>query len=154
MTLECVLLVGLQGAGKSTLYRQRFAETHALVSMDLYPSARHKSSRLLRELGHALDAGRSVVLDNTNPTMEVRAPLIAAAIARGARLVAYHVDVTVDEARARNQSRQGRARVPDVAIFATAKKLEPPRHAEGFAAIYRARLGPTGFDVEEIDPEP
>ena len=70
--LECVILVGLQGAGKTTLYRQRFAASHAHVSMDLFPNARHKSARLLRELARALDDGRSVVVDNTNPTPEVQ----------------------------------------------------------------------------------
>ena len=70
---ECIILVGLQGAGKTTLYRQRFAASHAHVSMDLFPNARHKSARLLRELARALDEGCSVVVDNTNPTAEVRA---------------------------------------------------------------------------------
>jgi hypothetical protein len=46
---ECIVLVGLQGAGKTTLYRQRFGASHAHVSMDLFPNARHKSARLLRE---------------------------------------------------------------------------------------------------------
>src|SRR4029453_16519573 len=113
---ECIILVGLQGAGKTTLYRQRFAASHAHVSMDLFPNARRKSARLLRELARALDDGRSVVVDNTNPTPEVRAPLIAAALARGARVIGYSVEATPDEALARNRMRAGKARVPDVAI--------------------------------------
>jgi predicted kinase len=32
MTIELVLLVGLQGSGKSSFYRTYFAESHALVS--------------------------------------------------------------------------------------------------------------------------
>ena len=28
--IECIILVGLQGAGKTTLYRQRFAASHDL----------------------------------------------------------------------------------------------------------------------------
>ena len=53
----CIILVGLQGAGKTTLYRQRFAASHAHVSMDLFPNARHKSARLLRELARASTTG-------------------------------------------------------------------------------------------------
>ena len=33
--MEAVILCGLQGSGKTTLYRDRFIETHVRVSMDL-----------------------------------------------------------------------------------------------------------------------
>ena len=33
--VQAVILCGLQGSGKTTLYRDRFLETHARVSMDL-----------------------------------------------------------------------------------------------------------------------
>ena len=147
---ECIVLVGLQGAGKTTFYRQRFAASHAHVSMDLFPNARHKSARLLRELARALDDGRSVVIDNTNPTPEVRAPLIAAALARGVRVIGYFVEATPDEALARNRLRAGKARVPDVAILSTAKRLQPPHRSEGFEWLYRARSGEDGFQITEI----
>jgi predicted kinase len=151
-TVECVILVGLQGAGKTTLYRQRFADTHAHVSMDRFPSARDKQARLMRELVEALDAGRSVVVDNTNPTPEVRAPLIAAARARGAEVVGYYVEATTREAVARNARREGKARIPDVGIFATARRLVPPAPAEGFDRLYRARMADDGsFAIAEWD---
>ena len=148
---ECIILVGLQGAGKTTLYRQRFAASHAHLSMDLVPNARHKSARLLRELARALDDGRSVVVDNTNPTAEVRAPLIAAAVSRGAQVIGYSVEATPGEALARNRMREGKARVPDVAIFSTARRLQRPRRSEGFARLYRACPGEDGaFQITEI----
>ena len=33
--MEAVVLCGLQGSGKTTLYRDRFLETHVRLSMDL-----------------------------------------------------------------------------------------------------------------------
>ena len=148
---ECIILVGLQGAGKTTLYRRHFADSHAHVSMDLFPNARHKSARLLRDLAQDLDAGRSVVVDNTNPTAAVRAPIIQAARDRGAHVVGYYVEATTREAVARNRQREGRARVPDVGIFATAKRLEPPVPTEGFDRLYRARAQDDGsFQIDEI----
>ena len=33
--MEAVILCGVQGSGKTTLYRDRFLETHARVSLDL-----------------------------------------------------------------------------------------------------------------------
>ena len=78
-----------------------------------------------------LDDGRSVVVDNTNPTAEVRAPLIAAAVSRGAQVIGYSVEATPGEALARNRMREGKARVPDVAILSTARRLQRPRRSEG-----------------------
>ena len=33
--MEAVIFCGLQGSGKTTLYRDRFMETHVRISMDL-----------------------------------------------------------------------------------------------------------------------
>ena len=33
--MEAVILCGVQGSGKTTLYRDRFLDTHARISMDL-----------------------------------------------------------------------------------------------------------------------
>lgn len=138
--MELVIFVGLQGSGKSTLYRTHFAETHVHVSKDNFPNARHRDRRQALLIEEALRAGRSVVVDNTHPTRSDRAGPIALARAYGARVVGYYFDTSVNECLARNRARQGRARVPDVAIFATAKKLERPALDEGFDALYRVRL--------------
>lgn len=143
--MEVVLLVGLQGAGKSTLYRERFAATHAHLSMDLWPSARRPRARLHRELEAALAAGRDVVCDSTNVRREERAPLLALAKRHGARVRAILIDATVGEAKGRNALRTGRARVPDVAIHATRARWEEPTADEGFDAIDRVRLADNGF---------
>jgi predicted kinase len=151
---ECVILIGLPASGKTTFYGQRFAASHAHVSMDRLPNARSKAARMTAELTRALDANRSVVVDNTNPTIAVRAPLISLARARGAQIVGYYFEATTREAVARNSRRAGRARIPDVGIFATAKRLQPPSRAEGFDRLYRVRALEDGaFDVEEMGAE-
>jgi predicted kinase len=142
--MELVLLIGLQGSGKSSFYRERFAETHALVSKDLMPHARRRDTRQQRLIQEALAAGRSVVVDNTNPTPESRAPLIALGKARGARVVGYSFESRIEDCLARNARRVGRARVPEVALFATRKVLRWPTRAEGFDALYFVRLTPEG----------
>src|SRR5262245_35708054 len=76
--VELVIFMGLQGAGKSTFYRERFATTHAHVSLDRLRNStsrpRHRQSELVAQ---ALAAGQSVVVDNTSPGPADRAPLIA-----------------------------------------------------------------------------
>jgi predicted kinase len=134
--LECVLLVGLPGAGKTTFFRERFAATHVHVSKDLWPNAAGREARQRRLVEASLAGGRSVVVDNTNPTPADRAPIIALAHAHGAAVVGYFFDVSTRAAVARNRAREGRARVPDVAIFTVAKRLVVPSAAEGFDRLF------------------
>jgi hypothetical protein len=44
----------------------------------------------------------------------------------------------------RNAGRAGRARVPDVAIFAARRRLVPPDASEGFAAAFEVTPAPGG----------
>jgi predicted kinase len=151
VSLECVVLVGLPGAGKTTFYQQRFAATHRHVSKDLWPNAAGRDARQPRAIADALAEGASIVVDNTNPTRAERAAIIASARAHGARVVGYFFDVTTREAVARNAGRTGRAKVPNVAVFTAAKRLEPPALDEGFDHLFRLQLAPDRtFTITEI----
>jgi predicted kinase len=130
--LEVVVLVGLPGSGKTTLYRERYAATHVHVSRDLLKNASNAPRRQEALIVDALAAGRSVVVDNTHPRRADRAAVIAIARRHGARVVAVHLAAPTRVCLARNAQREGAARVPPVAIFAAAKRLEPPTAEEGF----------------------
>lgn len=127
-----VIFVGLPAAGKSTHYFAHFAATHVHVSKDLLP----RGARQEPLIDTALAAGKSVVVDNTNPSAAIRAPLIALGRRHGARIVAYFFEADVKTLLVRNRQREGKARVPNVAIFATRKKLVPPSYDEGFDEIH------------------
>jgi predicted kinase len=150
--MELVIFVGLQGAGKTSFYRERFAATHVHVSKDLFPSPRDRSARQRREIEAALGAGRSVVVDNTNPTPADRAPLVEHARMHGARVVCYWFEAAPAECLARNATRAGRARVPPAAIFATHGRLVAPTLDEGFDALYHVRVAADGSAVVSDGP--
>jgi predicted kinase len=146
--LTLVILVGLQGAGKTTFFRRHFDEGYSHISMDLLRNNRHPARRQLELLREALAAGRSAVVDNTNPTVADRAALIALGRECGARVVGYSFDPDVRGSLARNRERDGKGRVPDVAIFATRKRLQRPTYAEDFDELHAVRIGPDGtFEV-------
>jgi predicted kinase len=137
---EVVIFVGLQASGKSSFFRERFAATHEHVSKDLFRNNRDRNRRQAQLIESALGRGASVVVDNTNPTAGDRQPLIQLGREFGTKVVGYYFDSTVRQCIGRNRRRTGKDRVPDVAIFATAKKLERPSYSEGFDELFRVRL--------------
>jgi|SRR5687768_5492564 len=148
--MECVILIGLPASGKSTFVGERFAATHALVSKDAMRN-RQPQRRQEQLIAEALAAGRSVVVDNTNPRVADRAPIIAIARRFGADVAGYFFPTEAQVALRRNRARQGRDRVPDVAVFVAKKRLEPPTYGEGFDHLFTVivKEETRAFDVHE-----
>ena len=153
---ECVIFVGLPASGKTTFYQRRFAGTHQHISKDLWPTAANKDRRQAEMTRQALSKGVSVVIDNTNPSLADRAPVMAIAREYGARVIGYYFTATTREAVGRNRGREGKARVPDVAIFTRAKRMVRPTLAEGFDELYAVAIDSGGdFSVQPMsDPFP
>jgi predicted kinase len=145
--MEMIVFTGLQGSGKSSFFRERFASTHVHISKDHFPNARNRDRRQEQLIREAARKQQSVVVDNTNPDIESRTPLIRLGRELGMELVCYAFDVDVKACYERNALREGKAKVPDVGFFATLKKLQPPTHAEGFDQIFRVRLKDKEFEV-------
>ncbi len=148
--LELVILVGLQASGKSTFFRERFAATHEHVSKDLFRNNRNRNRRQVQLIEAALKEGSPVVVDNTNPTVEDRLTLIELGRRFGARIIGYYFESDTRRCVGRNRRRIGKERVPDVAIFATAKRLVAPSYSEGFDELFRVRI--TDDSAFEVDP--
>jgi predicted kinase len=148
--VELVLFIGMQGSGKSSLYKERFYATHLRLSRDMLKT-RHRERRLL---GVCLETQQRVVVDNTNPRRADRADYIRMAKAANFRVIGYYFKTTVQAALARNEQRSGLAKIPRVGLFTTYKRLEPPAVEEGFDELYCVILtGENGFAVEVATAE-
>jgi len=143
--MEAVILIGIQGTGKSSFYQEQFFHTHVRINLDML-----KTKHRIRLLFNAcLEAGQSFVLDNTNVTKEVRAKFIAPSKAAGFRVVGYYFRSDIASALMRNSERVSSARIPDVGVLGTYKQLEIPELREGFDALYYVQIDPAGkFQVE------
>ena len=128
-------MVGLQGCGKSTWVRDNLAQTHVVVSKDHWPNAKNREARQQRMVAEHLAAGRSVVVDNTNPRREDRAGVLDLARAAGVPARAVWLDVPFQICLDRNLAREGRARVPVAGLLRTRRLLVPPSLDEGFVRV-------------------
>jgi predicted kinase len=124
--MEAILLVGIQGSGKSTFYCQAFFDTHLRISLDQLRT-RQREQRLLE---FCLETRQPFVVDKTNVTREERARYIEAARAAGFQVAGFFFLPDPQGAFQRNQQRE--RRVPPAGLFGTLKRLQPPVLAEGF----------------------
>lgn len=134
--MQLILLIGLPASGKSTFYRERFAHTHRLVSKDLLRNNKRKNRRQMRLLEEAFEAGEPVVLDNTHPSVQARAPWLEWAHSKGWETVGYYLSASLDECKRRNAQRPQQTWVPDVGFFTILRELERPSLKEGFHKLY------------------
>lgn len=138
--MEAVILVGIQGSGKSTFYLRRFFQTHVRISLDLLKT-RYREQVFLSA---CLLAKQPFVVDNTNVLAAERARYIPVAKEAGFRVVGYFFEPDVRAAIARNQQRSGRAVVPVKGILGTRKRLQVPQAEEGFDELYRITIDAEG----------
>jgi predicted kinase len=147
--VEVVIFVGLQGAGKSTLYKERFFTTHVQVNLDMLKT-RHREKRLVQT---CIETGQPFVVDNTNPTRAERAVYIRAAKEAGFRVVGHYFQSRVEDCKRRNGQRPADQQVPLKGILGTAGRMELPGRAEGFDALHYVRIDGDAFVVEEWSDE-
>src|SRR5215210_357026 len=132
--MEAIVLCGLQGSGKTTLYRDRWLETHVRISMDLLRTRAREAALL--EL--CLSTRQPFVVDNTSPAPADRRRYVAPAREAGFRVVGWLVDADPVEALGRNALRQGKRRIPERGVLGTAKRLIRPVPEEGFDELWHA----------------
>ncbi|MBH8575725.1 ATP-binding protein [Nostocaceae cyanobacterium CENA369] len=148
--MEAIIFIGIQGAGKSTFYRDRFFNTHIRINLDMLKT-RHREQIFLQA---CLEAKQPFVVDNTNPTVEERKRYITPAKAKGFQVVGYYFQSELEECKKRNSQRNSEQIVPIIGLLATYKKLVLPSWQEGFDALYSVKTNLNySFIVEEWQSE-
>ena len=143
--MEAVIFVGLQGAGKSSFYKERHFATHLRLSLDMLKT-RHRERRLLQACVEAL---QPFVVDNTNPTRAERRVYIRAAREAGFRVIGYYFRSRVEDCMRRNEARPEGRRVPLKGLLGTAGRMELPSLEERFDGLHYVRIDETGGFVVE-----
>jgi len=153
---EVVIVMGIQGAGKSTHVDAYVDAGYQRLNRDLEGG---KLQDLIPKLDDLLsnDAKR-VVLDNTYPSFSSRYPVIRTAHAHGVPVHCIHMATPIDEAMVnivnRMLDRYGRLLSPDE-MKKMAKEdpnLPPPAAVARYAASFEAPRLTEGFSVIEVTP--
>lgn len=148
--MEAVIFVGLQGSGKSTFYQQTFFHSHMRINLDML-KRRSREEHLIQA---CLDTGQAFVVDNTSLTRASRFHYIQQAQLNSFNVIGYYFRADVNRSLAWNNQREGKARVPDVAILGAYKKLEIPSYDEGFDTLYYVTVDDSNqFVVSDWQPE-
>jgi predicted kinase len=138
--MEAIILIGIQGAGKTTFYRERFFDSHLRISLDMLRT--RERERLL--VATCVTSQQRFVVDNTNVTRAERAVYLTAARAGHFRSIGYFFRAGLRDALRRNAQRRGRSAIPVAGVAATAKRLEPPHPDEGFDELYQVEVDDRG----------
>lgn len=146
--MDAVIFIGLQGAGKSTFYKDRFFRTHVRISLDLLRT-HHRERIFLRT---CLETGQRFVVDKTNVTRAQRSVYVTAAKDAGFRVIGYYFRSSVEECLLRNAIRAAEERVPDKAILGTYNQLQLPAPEEGFDALFYVHIEQGRFLIKEWQP--
>ncbi|HZL37107.1 MAG TPA: AAA family ATPase [Tepidisphaeraceae bacterium] len=141
--MNAIIFCGIQGAGKSTFFRERFFDTHIRINMDMLRT-RYREDLLLRA---CIEGKQPFVVDNTNPTAEERGKYIVPAKAAGFRVIGYYFSCKPADALSRNEARAGKSCVPRAALLGTYTRMQIPSMREGFDELWYVRCEGSTFVV-------
>jgi histidinol phosphatase-like enzyme len=167
---EIVLIMGLPGAGKSTLARQLAGDGYTRLNRD---EAGGPLNGLLPPLERLIESGGTrIVLDNTYLSRRSRGAVIATALQHGLPVRCVWLTTAIEDAQVnaatrivqrygrlltpeeiRSQSRRDPAAFGPGAQFRLQRELEPPETAEGFSRIDVVpfeRRGAIGFSSRAV----
>lgn len=148
--MQVVIFIGVQATGKSTFFKERFADTHLRINLDMLKT-RHREEILVNA---CLQAHQSFVVDNTDPRIEDRQRYIIPAKEAGFEVIGYYFESKIATILERNQHRLGKERIPEAGIRAAYNKLQIPTLDEGFDKLYYVKIDPQGsFEVVEWQDE-
>ena len=142
----CLLLfIGIPASGKTTFFLRVLEDWNLdCVSLDVLGTrARERAA-----FEAALAARRSIVIDNTNVTKTLRARYIGPAKTAGYRVVGLFFQSVIADCLARNETREGTAKVKRLAVLGMSAQLELPSKDEGFDYLFFVRITDGLFEIE------
>jgi len=136
--MKAIILIGIQGSGKSTFYKKMFADTHVRINLDMLKNR----SREHAFVQTCVLTKQPFVADNTNPTLDDRQRYIQTARLNQFKIAGYYFSSDLDSCLERNAKREGKKMIPKAGILSILRKLVVPSKDEGFDELYEVNIDP------------
>ncbi len=150
---EVILFVGPPASGKSTFTKRHFLPyNYVHINRDTLAT----QEKCLKVMANALEEGKSVVVDNTNPAKAVRTEYINLAKKSGVKHIrCFKMNTDIELCYHLNYVRQNQTkgkvrRIPDVGFNTYKSRYQEPDKSEGFTEIVNVEFHPK-FDSEESE---
>ncbi|KAL5017466.1 hypothetical protein ScPMuIL_007055 [Solemya velum] len=141
---EMVIMVGFPASGKSSFCRQYLEpKNYTIVNRDTLKTM----DKCAKAAAETLKSGKSVVIDNTNPSTTARSDFIQVAKKQGVPCRCFWMKTSLELAHHLNYVRMNQTngkvrRVPDVGYGVFKKNFEAPTKAEGFSDVLEVDFVP------------
>lgn len=145
-----IVLVGYPASGKSSFCKRYLKpKGYTVVNRDTLKT-QEKCQKTALE---TLKAKKSVVIDNTNPSIEARKIYVDIAKKAGVSVRCFHFDASKEVAQHLNYYRQAQTagkirRIPDVGYNMFKSRFKAPEKSEGFTEVRKISFVPT-FENEK-----
>lgn len=141
---EMVVICGCPASGKST-FRRRYFEKHGYLAVNR--DTMGTMEKCVKAARDAVKNGKSVVSDNTNPSVAARKDFIDIAKQAGIPCRCFIMKTPLELAHHLNLVRQNQTkgevrRIPDVGYNVYKKNFEAPSKTEGFSDIIEVDFVP------------
>ncbi|XP_075047325.1 bifunctional polynucleotide phosphatase/kinase [Mixophyes fleayi] len=149
-TPEVVVAVGFPGAGKSSFVKEHLVpKGYAFANRDTLGTWQ----KCVAACEEALQNGKSIFIDNTNPDLESRGRYISCAKKAGVPARCFHFTATIEVAKHNNRFREmtskGHISVNDMVINSYKSKFVAPSVSEGFSEILKINFVPNFKDPDQ-----
>lgn len=154
--MQAIIFVGIQATGKSTFFKQMFADTHVRINGDMLGNKGLEQELIDACIKHQ----QPYVVDKMNFTKRHRAPYLERAKAAWFKRIGYYFSSRLYLAVQRNQNEDRREKdLPEIAIVNAHSNLEIPSYGEGFDELYYVsivgiREDDNGLSVPTFEVEP
>jgi DNA 3'-phosphatase len=137
--LEMIIMVGPPSSGKSTFAKAQFS-AYTYINMDTLGN----TPKCIRMATAAIKSKLSLVIDNTNPSAEVRKRYLSLLVGTNYTCKCIYMNVDIDLAKHLNKYRlqyTGK-NIPQIAYGKYQSQFEYPKLSEGFSEIIVANFIP------------
>eukprot|EP00095_Tigriopus_kingsejongensis_P001907 maker-scaffold726_size105808-snap-gene-0.22 protein:Tk01907 transcript:maker-scaffold726_size105808-snap-gene-0.22-mRNA-1 annotation:"bifunctional polynucleotide phosphatase kinase" len=147
---EVILLVGVQGSGKSFLAETIYEPDGYIVASNDRSGGR---DRTLKAVDAALTSGQSVVVDNTHAERETRAKFVDVAKKHGVPVRCFVMKSSFQQSRHNNLFREligsDHVKIKEPLLHAFKARYQEPQLDEGYQAIAKVNFVPKFSNKDE-----